>query len=283
MLRVVLGAVAAAAVIVAFLQTWDRSRGLDLPPLGTLLLAAALIAIGLYCGAQGWVYLLGKRGSRALAATFYLSQIGKYLPGALWQPAGQLAMAVTTGIPAPAAATAVPVYMLTLIAAGGTLGLGLTAAVDGGVIRFLALLGVIPVLLLRRSWMVSALDRLHRRSARIPEGGVVPDQRAILGSYAWSLGVMLTTGTAFFLLLSASEQVSFFVAVCAFAFAWTVGFLALPVPAGLGIREAVLVAAIAVDPGAILAASIVYRLVSIATEVAVVGISRADARLRPVE
>jgi uncharacterized membrane protein YbhN (UPF0104 family) len=281
LLRAALGLVALVALGFAFAQTWDRSRGLLVPGWPQLLGAGALIAIGLYCGGQGWVYLLERRGSRALAATFYLSQIGKYIPGAIWQPAGQLSMAVASGVPTHIAATAVPVYMLTLIAAGGTVGLGLLAVEGLGPRRGLALLGVALVLLLKRAWMARTLDRLHARFDRVPSGDAVPGQRQILASYAWSLGVMVTTGAAFFLLLTPGVAgVPVLAAVSAFAAAWTVGFLVLPVPAGLGIREAVLVGALATNAAPVIAASIFYRLVSIVIELGVVAVSRADRSLR---
>ena len=283
--RVALGAVAFAAVAVAFVQTWDRSQGLELPSWPSLMGAGALIAVGLYCGAQGWIYLLKQGDPRRLAATFYLSQIGKYVPGAIWQPAGQLTMAVAAGIPAALASTAVAVYMLTLIAAGGTVGAFLSVFGHlSGPARAAPFLGLIPIVLLNRMWMTASLDRVHRRFEWIPGGNSVPSQRAIFASYAWGIVVMLTTGGAFFVLAATiSSEISLVTAVPAFAFAWTIGFLAIPVPAGLGIREAVLIGTLGADPAAALAASVFYRLLSIIVEVAAVLVSRIGARRHPVE
>lgn len=285
-LKILLGLAAFVAVVVALVQTWDESRDLGFPPWERLLGAAALIGVGLVCGAQGWLYLLQRRGSTRLAATFYLSQIGKYLPGALWQPAGQLTMAVAAGVPAPVAATAVPVYMLTLIAAGGTVGaaLALTGTDLPGAARLLPLLGILPIALLRREWMARSLDRLHRWKDGIPPGDVVPTQDAILAAYAWGFGVMLTTGLAFYLLGSwFGPNIEPSTAIPGFALAWTIGFLALPIPAGLGVREAILVGVLGagVLPGTVLAASLVYRLVSIIVEVIAVVVTRLRTRTRP--
>ena len=61
-----------------------------------------------------------------------------------------------------------------------------------------------------------------------------------------------------------------------FIAAWVIGFLVIPIPSGVGIREAVLVAIV---PGAtaapLLAASLAQRLVAIAAELLAVVVNRA--------
>lgn len=286
-LSLFLGTAALGAVVIAFVQTWDDTRDLSVPPVERLVAVAALIWAGLICGAKGWLHLLGQRKSRRLASTFYLSQLGKYIPGAIWQPVGQVAMAIATGVPAPIAASAVFVYMLTLVAAGGTVSLGLIlGGSDLGWARLLALLGIVPIALLRRQWMARSLSRLHGWIERIPAGEVVPEQDAILAAFAWGVGVMVTTGAAFFVLITwFGTEVGIATAVSGFALAWTIGFLVVPVPAGLGIREAVLVATVGAGslPGAVIAASLTYRLVSILVEAAAAVVGRLTTRQDPSE
>jgi hypothetical protein len=113
------------------------------------------------------------------------------------------------------------------------------------------------------------LLRLVRRQAP-PD--LVPPQRAILVSSAWSVATLLASGGAFALLVSDASNGTL-VAILGYALAWAVGFLALPFPSGLGVREAVLVAV--VGPTApVIAASIVHRLVTIAAEGVLVVWSR---------
>jgi uncharacterized membrane protein YbhN (UPF0104 family) len=64
--------------------------------------------------------------------------------------------------------------------------------------------------------------------------------------------------------------------VPAFAVAWTTGFLAVPFPSGIGIREGVLIAATGSPSGAasVIAASIVHRLVTMVGEIVMILFSR---------
>jgi uncharacterized membrane protein YbhN (UPF0104 family) len=71
--------------------------------------------------------------------------------------------------------------------------------------------------------------------------------------------------------------------VSAWGAAWTVGFLAFVFPAGLGIREGVLVAAIgwSTPAAVIVSASVVHRLVTMVAEVCVAALSHARRVPRP--
>jgi uncharacterized membrane protein YbhN (UPF0104 family) len=58
-------------------------------------------------------------------------------------------------------------------------------------------------------------------------------------------------------------------AIFAFAAAWTVGFVALPFPSGIGVREAALVGLLGLPSEFVVAASVAHRLVTIVGEIAV--------------
>ncbi len=96
----------------------------------------------------------------------------------------------------------------------------------------------------------------------------------ILAFYLWALVTIgALCGGYTVLLLSVTDDINGATVSARFAMSWAVGFLAVPVPAGVGVREAVLVAAIPGVPTApLLAASLALRLLTIATEVlALVG------------
>ena len=91
---------------------------------------------------------------------------------------------------------------------------------------------------------------------------------------------MVANGAALALLVWSLHAARLAAAVPAFALAWTVGFLAVPIPAGLGIREAVLIAVISRPGGAalVIAASVAHRLVAIISEAVMIVISRVRGR-----
>jgi uncharacterized membrane protein YbhN (UPF0104 family) len=81
-------------------------------------------------------------------------------------------------------------------------------------------------------------------------------------------------------LLSDFAEVAPVGAGTALATGWVVGYLAVPVPSGLGIREAVLVAALpSLAAGPLVAASVAHRLLGLLAEVALAGIASGRAVL----
>ncbi len=68
--------------------------------------------------------------------------------------------------------------------------------------------------------------------------------------------------------------------VAAFGFAWTIGFVAIPFPSGIGIREAALI--LTIGSGAptsyVIAASVSHRLVSMMAELLMIVASRASLK-----
>ena len=76
-------------------------------------------------------------------------------------------------------------------------------------------------------------------------------------------------GTAYSLLLVHAGHTSTVMVAAAFVVAFTAGFLVLPVPSGLGVREAILVALLRpVAPTAdVLAAAIAIRIIQLVVEI----------------
>jgi uncharacterized membrane protein YbhN (UPF0104 family) len=121
--------------------------------------------------------------------------------------------------------------------------------------------------LLDRRWMVWGLRRIPR--TRGVSESLVPAQSAIIA--AWGAGIvsLVSAGSIFVLLVGGVENVDQPVFVLAsFAAAWTIGFLAVPIPSGLGVREAVLVALLhdRFPSSLIIATSVYQRLVTLAAE-----------------
>jgi uncharacterized membrane protein YbhN (UPF0104 family) len=286
-IRVLFALAGLAFLVAAFRATWDRSHEQVLPSAWALALAFGLVLIGLVLGARGWASLLSADApERTLTRGYYMAQVGKYVPGAVWQAAAQVDLARRTGVPTPVAVVAFPVHAVAQATAGGTIAAGLLVAGPGVPrgIRVASLAGLLLLPLLRRTWMLRTVRVMGRVLHRSWPDELVPAQSRILRSYGFSLGTIVCNGLAFLFLASSVHAVSSAVScVPGFALAWTAGYLALPFPTGVGIREAVLIALFG-GTGAtapLLGASVAHRLVSIVAELVlfVWGSTRGAGRL----
>jgi hypothetical protein len=219
-----------------------------------------LIAAG-----EQWAVLLRARGSERVRAhrVLYLSQLAKYLPaGGFVQAASQISATDTKDSSVGSRAAVFGIGLAQLVASaclvGGLLifgtdwriGLGVLSLLVGGA---LALPGSIQ-------WLSGFVQRRMRR-------GVVPERSSgeLRRAQAWSLANVLSLSLAFSLLQS---EVANAEAAGAFALAWLGGFLVAPIPAGLGIREALL-AAFLVDAatGPLVLAALILRVLGLLAEV----------------
>lgn len=284
--RAIFGIAGVGFLVVAFSRTWDRSTGMVVPAWWRLAVACALIAVAMSLAYRAWAQLFKRPvRSRSLAAGFFVAQLGKYVPGAVWQAVGQVGYATRADVSLPRAATAYAVFSFTQAAAGAIVGAGVALFVPGleWWLRLGALAALGLVVLLDRRWMIWAIG-VYRRlrpdpdETREPVTALVPSQAAILRSCGWSVGVMLAMGLAFVVLLGGLGTIapSLPAAVTGYTLAWTVGFIAVPFPAGLGVREAVLIALLSGMAGIphLIAASVYFRLAQMLAEVLLILITR---------
>ncbi len=249
----VLVAVALGGYAVADQWSQVRSGFADFG-VGATAASFALVLLSLLATMQVWRSLLSAAGSRvpvaAAARIFFVGQIGKYLPGAVWPVLAQMELGQAQRVPRHRSATVAVITMLVSLAAGlltaavATVA-GLTGSATGGYgWAFLA----VPVLLvgLHPRVLNPVIDRLLRL-ARRPAQEVPLTLRAIVAATLWAVLYWLLSGTALWLLatrLGASDGRAFLLATGGFAFAWCAGFLVILAPAGAGVREVVLVASL---------------------------------------
>lgn len=277
-LRFLFVAAGIAFMVLAFTATADRARGSLFPGYLPIVFSGVSATLAVYALYRGWISLLPQVQAGALARGFYLAQLGKYMPGAVWQAVGQVGYAVRAGVPSSVASTAFPLQALILAAGGGALGATMVLFPESrsSGTGLLPLAGLLLLLPLRRRWLLvvfKVLGRLVRRE--FPER-LVPAQSAIFRSWGWGVIALLLYAVAFALPLEGvSQGQSFALSLVTFSFAWTVGFLALPFPTGIGVREAVLLAALApqVVAAEVITASVYQRLITMGAEVLMIGLS----------
>lgn len=263
----------------AFLIVFAVRHAADLPPLRWTVrtVAASLAALGLYSltllsSAVAWHLLLlslGERSRLPLALpVFLVSQAAKYLPGNVGQYVGRVVLGQGAGLTAGGI-----VLSLVLEAAGAVLagtavaaaafpsaeapapwrfaaaGLGAGAAVGGAAL--------------------AAGSRRFRSRFRLPALPDAPGRRAgawIAGTGLYGLNFVLFAAAAALLargpLASSAAPLPQLAAV--FAAAWIAGFVTPGAPAGLGVREAVLVGGLQplCGPGVALGLPLVFRLLT---------------------
>ncbi|WP_310525986.1 lysylphosphatidylglycerol synthase domain-containing protein, partial [Nocardioides sp.] len=232
-------------------------------------LAAALLCafVGLSLTGVLWRMLLSALGSRVelrhAGAVFFLGQLGKYVPGSVWTFAVQAQLGRRHGVPARSSMTASALFLMLHTFTGLTLG-GLLAA-GGAVHTDLAagrwlLLATIGAVALTPPVLRSLGDRLAGAGVRTTFGG-----GDLARSLALMTGVWGCYGTCLWLLvpLAHPEPKDVLAAVAAFALAHAAGVLLILAPAGLGAREAVLIALLspAVGVPSAAAAALLARVV----------------------
>jgi hypothetical protein len=212
--------------------------------------AGACVLAGLACNLLAWRALLTGLGhrlpARPASRIFFVSQLGKYLPGAVWPLVGQAALGRRERVPADRSVLA-GLLTMTFSVVSGLVVAAVTLPLLSPTVtnRYWPAFVVAPLLVgalhpKPLSWLVNHALGLVQR----PPLPVGLSARAVGAGAAWSVLAWVAFGTQVWLLardIRPDEPRLLALCLGAFALAWTVGFLAVFVPAGVGVREAVLV------------------------------------------
>jgi len=213
---------------------------------------------------------------------FYLSNLGRYLPGKVWQLFGILYLSQREGIPPERAGASFVLVQLFVIPAS-LLVFALAALVDPNVlVDEVALLGNTSAYLIATAmvaislaivlwpqkvlWVGNAVLRKLKR----PQAVLVLDKKVALVIFTGYCVAWCCYGTAFWLFIRAltdGEGFSLIAAIAIFNAAYQIGYLALFAPGGFGPRELVMGVMLAPFFGPIApAVAVVARLWSILIE-----------------
>jgi glycosyltransferase 2 family protein len=271
--RLLVTAALLAGVTYAAVDQWSQVRdtitSIAWPSLVLALLAALA---GIAANVRAWHAVLGALGQRGgvveLGRFYLVGQLGKYLPGSVWAFVLQMELAKRAGVPRAVGFSGLLITLgisTTTALLVGLFGLPALFAV-GGVTPWLVL-GLAPIALV--CVVPPVLTRLVRLTLRLLRRRQVPitigwsNVGQIMG---WSALAWVLFGTHLWLLANAmaGPGVTGWVrCVGAFALAMTAGMIAVVAPSGIGVREAVIVAALAVylPVGAALGLALASRLV----------------------
>lgn len=246
----------------------------------------------------GTVVLLGLWTSvlRGLGATvplgeawrvFFVSQLGKYLPGLVWPALAQMEAGRRWGVRRSVMLTANLLMIAVLTASGVVLGLVLLPGSVGlaGVSGWAAwvLTAALLVVCLWPRLLTGVVDgafaMVHREPPRLAAS---PSDMAV--SFAWALAVWLLYGLHVWFLVrgvGGSGVDAWAAAIGGMALGWALGLVAVLAPAGVGVREGILLAVLSplVGRTPALAVALASRGLLALTDVALAAV----AVLRPAK
>lgn len=216
-----------------------------------LIAASAIVLMTFALLIETWRRVLAQLGSHisfgTAARIWFVSNLGKYVPGRIWSVTTMAVMAGEHGVPVGVVGAASVVLMIANVATGFSVVLltsagtvqrlaGGTAGVIAATIGLFVLLFAVPYI--ATHWNRIA-ERLHRGQLTVSIPG-----RAVGIAIAGCTVSWFSYGLAFMLLVHsligpATAPYSAF--VTANAASYLVGYLAIIAPAGIGFREVVLV------------------------------------------
>jgi uncharacterized membrane protein YbhN (UPF0104 family) len=215
---------------------------------------------------------------RQIVSRYFVGEIGKYVPGGVWPILGRGELAARWGLRRTSAYSSVLLSLLALyLAAMLVVTAGLPALLSGDDGS-----GPVAVLLL----LPLGLAALHPRVIGVATGLVgrltsrtiavdVPTWGASVALVARYVPSWLAIGAATWAVARALDPSAGLVEVGAAAvLSWLVGFVLVPVPGGVGVREAAFVAAAgSLDPGIAAAVAVGARAIFVVVDAlgAVIG------------
>ena len=252
----------------ALVREWDEvSSSLSDASPGWIVIAGVLAMAGMTAIALPWRHALRMLGADLswghTIARYYLGEIGKYVPGGVWPVLGRGELARRAGVRRAPAYSSVALSLITLYLAAMFLALlGVPALLDRGSSGYMWVLLLLPLGLIALHHAV--LERVRSLAERILHrriGATIPRWRDTLSLVVMYVPAWLLIGTATWAVARGlGQDVGWLDVAPAAVLSWVVGFVLVPVPGGVGVREAAFVAAVSgMDSGVAAATAVLAR------------------------
>ncbi|MEP6856146.1 MAG: lysylphosphatidylglycerol synthase transmembrane domain-containing protein [Pedococcus sp.] len=254
-LRIALALLVLTAVTVAVARNWaEVSADIRNIDASTFVLAAGLACVPPLLTMLGWRVLLADLGTTLhvapAAGVFFVGQLGKYLPGAVWSIVVQAEMGMRLHI--PRRRSAVVAFVTVALAAICGLIVGMPAVPllltrgDASTTGWVALL-MVPLLSLvlwprLLNWLIAKVLRVLRREPLEHQ----LSGRAVLAASGLFIVAWISSGLHAFVLARATGvdydgSVLALATISGFALASSLAMFSVVLPAGVGVREGLLV------------------------------------------
>lgn len=252
------------------------------------------LALSVGCAAAGWLVSSvvwaslfraagGRLGLREAANAWLGSNLGRYLPGKIWQVTGLAGYAQARGGSGAVVLATLLSFHAVFLAVGGAIALailGPAAFAGAGPWAFIAAALALGLALTPR--VLAAAVRMGQRLLRDPAAAaeITPDRTALLRTVGGATLVWLLHGVGFWALLEglvAERSIGLLQATAVFSASYVIGYLALIAPGGLIVREgamaSLLSATVAIPLGPAAALALAARLWATIGELAAFGLA----------
>src|SRR5689334_22691934 len=145
---------AIAFFALALIKAWQDTDG-QLPEVWRMLVTGVLAVLVLFAIGYAWAVLLGADRRADHLAAFLVANLGKYIPGGVWQATSQVGLAKTAGIGVTRSAATFTVQAITQAVAGATFCILLAFVwTDAALVVRIALGvgGIAAIVLIDRRW-----------------------------------------------------------------------------------------------------------------------------------
>jgi hypothetical protein len=247
-------------------------------------MSAAITSVSLGSIGISWGYIHDPSNLWLHVRRFLIIQPAKYVPGGIAQPVGQIVAASQEGSSLKVTSSRFVAHAGVLVCAGMLVGTALVADPDRRGLGLLSAaislgLGVALVRLLDGPTfgrlVAKVFSKVSRGSTNIdPSDFHIPRNRLLL-SLGFAVVGLGGISIGFAIIAQPSVTATTVGLIGAFAISWTVGFIAVPFPAGLGVREIVLAAVLPGALGPLVAASLMQRVAQLVAEGLAAGLSYA--------
>ena len=254
--------------------------------------AALCVIAGLGCMLLAWRTLLADLGSPlplpAAIRVMFIGQLGKYVPGAVWALAAQVELARDYDVSRRRSAAASLVGMATTLVVG-LIAAGVMLPLTSGraAVHYWWVLAVTPLVVacLHPKIIKFGLDLVLRVLRKAPLEESV-SSAGMARALAWTtLGWLCYGAHAWFLIsvFAGKSPHVFALSLGGYALAWSVGFLIIFFPGGIGPREIALIAVLApvMSSASALVVALASRVVMTIGDLFWAGIGLAFGRARP--
>jgi hypothetical protein len=263
-----------AVLIFAIFAVRDQyssvSEGIRKLSVGSIVGALVAVAVSLWLSMLSWRRVLADLGSplplRAAARVYFVGQLGKYVPGSVWPVLAQMELARDHNVPrARTGAAAIVAIGLGLVGTLIVAGALLPFAVRSTGWRLVVIIGLVTSVIMASPPVLNRFLAFGLRLLRRAPMDTVLTPRGLTVATAYAASGWVAQGFAVYALaLSLGSGARLLpLSLGGYAAASALGIVVLIAPAGLGVREPALVAALGgrLGTGGALVVALAVRLV----------------------